>query len=83
VRWRGITAIAEQRGACIVVDDPYHHYFALITQLGNGATPSSFFHHSSNVFVDLSAGSRDGLLAHRRRAQRSAGSGVRIGAHCA
>lgn len=78
-------AIAEQRGACIVVDDPYH-YFALITQLWKRRhTPSSFPSIHPTSFVDPSAAlAADVSVGPFAVVGRNAvlGSGVRIGAHC-
>lgn len=57
----GVEAAAIKRGACIVVDDPYH-YFARITQLWkrHRAAPSSPFVHPS-AFIDPMARLGEGV----------------------
>lgn len=76
---------AVQRGACIVVDDPYH-YFALVTQLWkrkHSPPESPFIHPSSSidptaiVSPNVSIGAFACIAAHAVLA-----SGVHIGEHC-
>ena len=76
---------AQRRGACIVVDDPYH-YFALITQVWKRrhSAPSVSFIHPT-AFIDPTAQVASDVTIGAF-ACVSAGtvvaSGVRIGAHC-
>ena len=77
--------VASRRGACIVVDDPYH-YFALVTQLWKRRHSPEFipFIHPS-AFIDPTAQVAPNVSI-AAFACVSAGAvvatGVRIGAHC-
>ena len=73
------------RGACIVVNDPYH-YFALVTQLWKrrhstpelaGIHPTAFVDTTAVVSPDASVGAFAFIGAHAVVA-----SGVHIGEHC-
>jgi UDP-3-O-[3-hydroxymyristoyl] glucosamine N-acyltransferase len=80
-----VQAAAQRRGACIVVDDPYH-YFALITQLWKQRhTPpvvpfvhsTAFIDPTADVAADASIGAFACIAGGAVVASR-----VRIGAHC-
>ncbi|MGH8859400.1 MAG: UDP-3-O-(3-hydroxymyristoyl)glucosamine N-acyltransferase [Polaromonas sp.] len=81
----GARAAAISRGACIVVDDPYH-YFALITQLWKQKHfPEEPPHIHPSAFVDpgatLAPGVSIGAFACIA-AGAVIGAGARISAHC-
>ncbi|MGH8847290.1 MAG: UDP-3-O-(3-hydroxymyristoyl)glucosamine N-acyltransferase, partial [Polaromonas sp.] len=81
----GARAAAISRGACIVVDDPYH-YFALITQLWKQKHfPEELPHIHPSAFVDpgatLAPGVSIGAFACIA-AGAVIGAGARISAHC-
>ena len=76
---------ALRRGACIVVDDPYH-YFALITQLwkrrhrpveNSVVHPTAFVHPTAEVAPGVSVGAFACIGAHAVVA-----AGAHIGEHC-
>ena len=78
-------AAAVARGACIVVDDPYH-YFALITQLWKRlhvpdpapvVHASAFIDPAATIGLNVSVGAFVCIGAGA-----AIGDGVRVGAHC-